>query len=71
MKNPKPSRRGSVSGASCEMRMRDGAQGWHGGTYQAAAAVVGSCSRETQGGEGGLGEKPETELLWLGFRRVV
>jgi hypothetical protein len=38
----------------------------HGGTYQAAAAV-GSCGRETRGGEGGLGEKLETEPRWLGF----
>jgi hypothetical protein len=65
--NPKPSRHGSVSGALCETGMGDGAWGWHGGTYQ-AAAVVGSWGRETQGGEGGLGEKPETELPWLGFR---
>ena len=48
--------------------MRDGAWGSGGGTYQVVVVVVGSCGRETQGGERGLGEKLETEPLWLGFR---
>jgi hypothetical protein len=29
---------------------------------------VGSWGHEARGGEGGLGEKPETEPSWLGFR---
>jgi hypothetical protein len=33
--------------------------------------VAGLCGRETQGEEGGLGEKPETEPPWLGFGRAV
>jgi hypothetical protein len=61
VKNQKPSRRGSVSGAPCGTGMGDGAWGWHGGTYQVVVVVVvGSCGCETRG-EGGLGEKPETE----------
>jgi hypothetical protein len=66
VKNPKPSRRGSVPGALCGTGVGDGAWGWHGGTYE-AAAVAGSCGRETRGGEGGLGEKPKTEPSWLSF----
>ena len=46
VKNPKPSRRGSVSGAPCGTGVGDGAWGWYGGTYEAVAAA-GSCGRET------------------------
>jgi hypothetical protein len=50
-KNPKPSRCGSVSGATCEMVMGDSAQGWWGGGYD-VVMVVGPCARETRGREG-------------------
>jgi hypothetical protein len=45
VKNQKPSRRGSVSGAPHGTGMGDVAWGWHGGTYQ--AMVVGLCGCET------------------------
>jgi hypothetical protein len=67
VKTLKLSHHGSVLGAPCGMGVGDGAWGWYGGTYE-VVVVVGLCSRETRGGEGGLGEKPETELLWLSFR---
>ena len=70
VKIPKPSPCGSVSGAPCGTGMGDGAWGWHVGTYQAAAAV-GLCGRETRGGQGDLGENPETEPPWLSFGRAV
>jgi hypothetical protein len=67
VKSPKPSRRGSVSSTPCEMAAADGAWGWHGGLYQAAAGLWGCETR----GEGGLGEKPETEPPWLGSGHAV
>jgi hypothetical protein len=54
-------------GALREMAAADGAWGWHGGPYQAAAAVR---LRNTRRGRG-LGENPETKPLWLGFGRAV
>jgi hypothetical protein len=39
--NLQPSCLGSVAGVSCETAVADGAWGWHGGPYQATAAVVG------------------------------
>jgi hypothetical protein len=69
--NLKPSHGGLVSGAPCETAAADGVWAWHGGLYQATAAAAGLWGCETRGGEGGLGEKPETELLWLGFGHVM
>jgi hypothetical protein len=45
-KRPKPSRRGSISGAPCETAKGDGAEGWCGGAYE-VVVVVGSCGCET------------------------
>ena len=66
-KRLKPSRRGSISVAPCKTAKGDIAWGWHGGTDQVVVVVVGLCGCKTRGGEGGLGEKPETEPPWLGF----
>jgi hypothetical protein len=48
----KTSRWGSVSGVPCEMAMgmRDSAYRWGGGVYKVVVAM-GSCVRETRGGE--------------------
>jgi hypothetical protein len=55
---PKPSRRGSISGAPYRMAKGDDAEWWCGGVYEAAAAV-GLCARETRGREGVLGQIPK------------
>ena len=46
-KRPKPSRRGSISGALCETAKGDGAEGWCGGAYEVVVVVVGLCARKT------------------------
>jgi hypothetical protein len=66
---PKLSRRGSISGALCEMAKGDGVEGWCGGGVYEVAAVVGLLVNARQ--RGGFGPKSETELLWLGLRRAV
>jgi hypothetical protein len=57
-KKPKPSRRGSISGAPYELAKGDGAEGWCGGVYEVAAAV-GLCARETGARQGVLGQHPK------------
>jgi hypothetical protein len=54
----KTSRRGLVSGVPCEMAMGDSAYGWGGGVYKVVVAM-GSCVRETQGGEWVWAKKPK------------
>jgi hypothetical protein len=45
-KKLKPSCRGSILAAPCEMTKGDGAEGWYGGVYEVAGAV-GLCACET------------------------
>jgi hypothetical protein len=59
VKNPKLSRRGSVSDAPCGTGMADGAWGWGGSIYQVVVVVVGRCTREMRGGEGDWAETPK------------
>ena len=59
VKNPKPSRRGSVSGAPCGTGTGDVAWGWHGGAYE--VMVVGGAVRSRNAGRGrwlGRNSKP-------------
>jgi hypothetical protein len=58
-KMPKPSHRGSISGAACEMAEGDNGEGWCGGAYEVVVVVVGLCARRTRGKRGGLGQKPK------------
>jgi hypothetical protein len=49
---PKPSRRGSISGAPSETAKGDGGEMWCGGVYEVVVVVVGLCAHETRGREG-------------------
>jgi hypothetical protein len=64
--NPKPSRRGSVTGAPLEMAAGDDGRGWWGGFYK-VRVVAGCCGWSRKRGRQVLGLKLETEPLGLGF----
>ena len=66
VKNPKSSRCGSVMGVLCEKAVVGGAGRWW--VWTMGTEMTGGlhvCKREV-GGQG-LGQKPESERLWLDF----
>ena len=68
--NPKPSHRGSVTGMPCEMAVGSGGvRWWVGAKGTEMAGGLHVCKREVGGW--GLGQKPETEHLMLGFGLAV
>ena len=49
---PKPSRRGSISGAPSKTARGDGGEMWCGGVYEVVVMVVGLCAHKTRAREG-------------------
>ena len=63
VKNPKLSRRGSVSGMPRGTGTGDVAWGWHSGAYEVMVVVGGLCARKTRGGGGGWAETRNQAIM--------
>ena len=68
--NLKLSRRGSVTGMPCETAVGSGGVKWWVGA-KGMEMAGGLCVRKREVGGRGLGQKPETEHLMLGFGLAV
>ena len=68
--NPKPSRRGSVTGVPCGTAVGSGGVRWWVGA-KGTETAGGLRVRKREVGGQGLGQKPETEHLMLGFGLAV
>ena len=70
VKNPKSSRRGSVTGVPCEKAVVGGAGRWW--VWAMGTEMTGGLRvRKREVGGQGLGQKPESERLWLDFGRAM
>jgi hypothetical protein len=64
------SRCGSVSDATCKTVAKGEGGRWWDGTDEVVVGG-GAVRSQTLAGGGAWGRKPETELMWLGFRYAV